>query len=103
MEEVSRKLSAPSCDVRRHDIQKVLIELLGEGILKMGSEVVGVEQEDGQATVVLAVGGRFTGGLVIGCDGIRSVVRDYVAPHSKLHYSGYGLWMACSKASSTSC
>ncbi len=69
----------------------------------MGPEVVGVEQEDGQATVVLAVGGRFTGGRVIGCDGIHSVVRDYVAPHSKLDYSGYGGWMACSKASSTSC
>ena len=90
--EVSRKLGAPSCDVRRRDMQKVLIELLGDGIVKMGSEVVGVEQEDGQATVVLADGGRSTGDLVIGCDGVRSVVRDYVAPHSKLDYSGYSLW-----------
>ena len=39
--EVSRKLGAPSCDVRRRDMQKVLIELLGDGIVKMGSEVRG--------------------------------------------------------------
>ena len=90
--EVSRKLGAPSCDVRRRDMQQVLIEILGEGVVKMGSEVVGVEQEDGQATVVLADGGRSTGDLVIGCDGIHSVVRDYVAPHGKLDYSGYSGW-----------
>ncbi|MEA2702551.1 MAG: FAD-dependent urate hydroxylase [Actinomycetota bacterium] len=90
--DVSRTLGAPSCDVRRRDMQKVLIELLGDGIVQMGSEVVGVEEADGQATVVLAGGGRSTGDLVIGCDGIHSVVRDYVAPHSKLDYSGYGGW-----------
>ncbi|MGH9277645.1 MAG: FAD-dependent monooxygenase [Acidimicrobiales bacterium] len=90
--EVSRKLGAPSCDVRRRDMQKVLIELLGEVTVRMGSEVVAVEQDNGRATVVLGDGERSSGDLVIGCDGVHSVVRDYVAPHHKLDYSGYGGW-----------
>ena len=90
--EVSRKLGAPSCDVRRRDMQKALMDLLGEGTVKMGSEVVGVEQENGQASVVLADGTRSSGDLVIGCDGVHSVVRDYVAPRHALNYSGYKGW-----------
>jgi len=91
--EVSRALGAPSCDVRRPDMQKALIELLGEGTVKMGSEVVGVEQDDDGATVLLADGSRSTGDLVIACDGIHSVVRESVATKKpKLRYSGYGGW-----------
>jgi FAD-dependent urate hydroxylase len=90
--EVSRQLGAPSCDVRRPDMQRALIELLGEERVKMGSEVVGVEQRDGGAEVLLADGGRSGGDLVIGCDGVHSVVRNHVAADPQLRYSGYAGW-----------
>jgi FAD-dependent urate hydroxylase len=90
--EVSRELGAPSCDVRRPDMQRALIELVGEERVKMGSEVVGVEQADGGAEVLLADGTRAAGDLVIACDGVHSVVRDHVAGGSKLRYSGYAGW-----------
>jgi FAD-dependent urate hydroxylase len=90
--EVSRQLGAPSCDVRRPDMQRALIELIGEERVKMGSEVVGVEQRDGSAEVVLADGGRSGGDLVIACDGVHSVVRDHVAADPQLRYSGYASW-----------
>jgi len=90
--EVSRELGAPSCDVRRPDMQRALIELLGDGVVRMGSEVVGVEQDSDSATVLLADGSRSSGDLVIGADGVHSVVRDHVAGSSKLNYSGYSGW-----------
>ena len=90
--EVSRRLGAPSCDVRRPDMQRALIELIGADRVKMGSEVVGVEQRDGSAEVLLADGGRSAGDLVIACDGVHSVVRDHVAADPQLRYSGYASW-----------
>jgi 2-polyprenyl-6-methoxyphenol hydroxylase-like FAD-dependent oxidoreductase len=90
--EVSRKLGAPSCDVRRPDLQRVAIELLGEGTVRMGSECVGVEQDGASATALLAGGGRATGDLVIGADGIHSTVRGEVTGAGKLDYSGYSAW-----------
>jgi 2-polyprenyl-6-methoxyphenol hydroxylase-like FAD-dependent oxidoreductase len=89
---VSRELGAPSCDVRRPDMQRALIELIGTERVKMGSEVVGVEQQDGRAEVLLADGGRSAGDLVIACDGVHSVVRDHVAADPDLRYSGYAAW-----------
>ena len=90
--DVSRQLGAPSCDVRRADMQRALIELIGAERVKMGSEVVGVEQRDGRAEVLLTDGGRAAGDLVIACDGVHSVVRDHVAADPRLRYSGYASW-----------
>jgi 2-polyprenyl-6-methoxyphenol hydroxylase-like FAD-dependent oxidoreductase len=90
--EVSRKLGAPSCDVNRPDLQQVATELLGDGVVKMGSECVGVEQDGDTATALLAGGGRAEGDLVIGADGAHSVTRDSVVPAVKLNYSGYSAW-----------
>lgn len=90
--EVSRKLGAPSCDVRRADLQRALMELLGDGVVHMGSECVGVETNGDSATALLAGGGRATGDIVIGADGIHSTVRSFVAGSAKLSYTGHAGW-----------
>lgn len=93
--EVSRRLGAPTYDIQRHGLQEALIEALGAEHVKMGSEVVGIEQDADSATVVLKDGGRATGDLVIGADGAHSTLRDLVAGRQlKLHYSGFSGWGA---------
>jgi 2-polyprenyl-6-methoxyphenol hydroxylase-like FAD-dependent oxidoreductase len=56
--EVSRRLGAPTYDIQRHGLQEALIEALGADKLRMGSEVVGVEQDGDSASVLLAGGAR---------------------------------------------
>jgi 2-polyprenyl-6-methoxyphenol hydroxylase-like FAD-dependent oxidoreductase len=90
--EVSAKLGAPSCDVNRRDLQRVAIEMLGEEVVRMGSECVDVELDGDTATAVLADGGRAEGSLVIGADGAHSVTRGKVAPDAKVNYSGFSGW-----------
>ena len=90
--EVSRKLGAPSCDARRADLQRALMGLLGDGVVRLGSECVGVETDGDSATVVLGDGSRSTGDLVIGADGIHSTVRSFVAGSAKLSYTGHAGW-----------
>lgn len=93
--EVSRRLGAPTYDIQRHGLQEALIEALGAEHVKMGSEVVGIEQDAGSASAVLADGSRATGDVVIGADGAHSTLRDAVAGrHLPLHYSGFSGWGA---------
>ena len=90
--EASRELGAPSYDINRRDLQATIVDELGTDIVHMGSECVGVEPADDGATVLLAGGGRSAGDLVVGADGIYSVLRDEVAGRSKLRYSGFAGW-----------
>jgi 2-polyprenyl-6-methoxyphenol hydroxylase-like FAD-dependent oxidoreductase len=90
--EVSTKLGAPSCDVNRRDLQRVAIEMLGDDIVRMGSECVDVELDGDTATAVLADGNRAEGSLVIGADGAHSITRGKVAPEAKVNYSGFSGW-----------
>jgi FAD-dependent urate hydroxylase len=90
--EASRELGAPSYDISRRDLQERLIGALGDSTVHMGSECVGIEQSGSEATALLAGGGRASGDLVVGADGIYSVLRDPVAGKSKLRYSGFAGW-----------
>jgi 2-polyprenyl-6-methoxyphenol hydroxylase-like FAD-dependent oxidoreductase len=93
--EVSRKLGAPSYDMLRAGLLSSLVNLIDDSnAVKMGSECVGIEQDEGTATAVLADGSRITGDLVIGADGIHSVIRNAVVGKSKLRYSGYSAVVA---------
>jgi FAD-dependent urate hydroxylase len=74
--EVSATTGAPSMDVDRRRLQEEIVDLLGDGVYRFGSEVVGVEQDDASATVRLADGRTATGDLVIAADGIHSTIRD---------------------------
>lgn len=76
IQEESEKVGAPSMDVDRRRLQEELIDLLGAERFHFGHEVTEVVEQPDRATVVLAGGDRHDGDLVIGADGIHSIVRD---------------------------
>lgn len=78
IQKTSQEIGAPSMDVDRRRLQEQMIDLLGAERYCFGSEVVDVEQDSDSATVVLADGSRASGDLVLGGDGIHSIVRDRV-------------------------
>lgn len=51
-----------------------------------------VEQDTGTVTAHFSNGSTATGDLLIGADGIRSTVRNCLAPQSKPEYAGYIAW-----------
>ena len=71
-------VGAPSMDVDRRRLQEEMIELIGPERYHFGSEVTGVERDDEAVSLVLADGSRARGDLVLGGDGIHSVIRDEV-------------------------
>ncbi len=80
--EASEKVGAPSMDVDRRRLQEAMIELIGGERYHFGSEVTGVEEGDDGVSLVLADGTRASGDLVLGGDGIHSVIRDDVLEQS---------------------
>jgi FAD-dependent urate hydroxylase len=76
VKEVSDPVGAPSMDIDRRRLQEEIVDMLGDGVYRFESEVVGVEQDGASATATLAGGASATGDLVIAADGIHSTVRD---------------------------
>jgi len=64
--------------VARTDLQRMLLDALGAGVVKLGCECVGVEQDEATATAVFSDGQRRTGDLVVAADGTHSRLRPFV-------------------------
>ncbi len=82
IQKTSAEVGAPSMDVDRRRLQEAMIELLGTGTYRFGSEVTGVEEGDDGVALILADGSRAEGDLVLGGDGIHSTIRDDVLEQS---------------------
>jgi 2-polyprenyl-6-methoxyphenol hydroxylase-like FAD-dependent oxidoreductase len=63
-----------------------------ESAYRLGSAVSAADQDEGQVTVTLANGENLTADLLIAADGIRSTVRQQLAPAAQAHYAGYVAW-----------
>ena len=80
--------------IRRSDLQAVLAEAAGE--VRLGVEVTAVEQDAGAATVRADNGTEERGDLVVGADGVRSLVRRAVVDARPPRYAGYTAWRGIS-------
>jgi FAD-dependent urate hydroxylase len=78
--------------VARRDLQKLLLEAFG-GEVKLDHQCVGVEETAEGVTAFFENGHHATGDLVIAADGIRSILRTYVAEQEvEPTYAGYINW-----------
>ena len=78
-EEAVARWGAPFYHLHRADLHDALRAALGEGYLTLGARGVAVEQRGDTAIVRFADGRAATGDLLVGADGIHSVVREHVA------------------------
>ncbi|WP_253765969.1 FAD-dependent monooxygenase [Goodfellowiella coeruleoviolacea] len=85
-----RMFGAPFHTVHRADVQRVLAgAYLGEGgVLELGRKCVGVTEDAGGVELVFADGSRVEADVVVGADGVHSVVRDAVAGPDRPVFSG---------------
>jgi len=70
---------APFYHLHRADLHDALRAALGDQHITLGARCVAVEQHNNGVTARFADGGEATGDLLIGADGIHSVVREHVA------------------------
>ncbi len=90
--EVSDEFGLPTLSVLRSDLQFELIEGLEEGTLHLGRTCVGCEQDGEEVVARFEDGQEERGALLVGADGMKSVVTQAVIDDSALRYSGYCGW-----------
>ena len=88
LSEISRTAGAPCVCVHRAVLQRVLLEELPPESVRTGERCVGFED----SSAVLEDGARVEGDVVVGADGIRSVVRERLHEAAMPRYAGYTCW-----------
>lgn len=82
----------PYLHVHRADLVEVLAGALPDGIVRLGSRVTGIDDGDDGCTLSLHDGSTLDVDVVIGADGIHSVVRDALFGREDPTFSGYVCW-----------
>ncbi len=70
---------------------------LRPGTLYLGKRCQGIRQDDGGATVAFDDGTEVSAEVVVGADGIRSVVREAVVPAAPLRYAGQTCYLGVAR------
>ncbi|HJS50012.1 MAG TPA: FAD-dependent monooxygenase, partial [Gaiellaceae bacterium] len=83
-----KHFGAPLLDFYRPDLHELLLRALPDGVIRFGAWAAAVEQDDSQATLVLADGSRMRADAVVAADGIRSRLRQQLVGADEPEFSG---------------
>jgi len=78
--------------VHRAELLAMLLKALGEDKVQLGARCMGFSQDAARVCVRFAGGREAQGDLLIGADGLHSVVRTQLFGPSKPRYAGYTCW-----------
>jgi salicylate hydroxylase len=97
-DEAVARWGAPFYHLHRADLHDALRAALGEEHLTLGARCIAVAQDETSVTVRFADGREARGDLLIGADGIHSVVREHVAGADRPLYAGQVSWRGIAPA-----
>ncbi|MCW5849835.1 MAG: FAD-dependent monooxygenase [Anaerolineae bacterium] len=91
-EELERRYGAANLGIHRADLQRILLDRLGEEVVHLGATCSGFSQDEDGVTVRFEDGREARADVLIGADGIHSTVRAQLFGKEKPRYSGYTAW-----------
>ena len=89
---INQKLNTPTIGIHRADLQAKLADALGREHITLGTTCVAYTQDEKGATALFAEGDEVRGQLLVGADGIQSLVRNQLLGNEPLRYAGYTAW-----------
>jgi len=92
--EAARRYGAPMYNVHRADLIDILASRLPASAIRLGAKVAGIGQNADRAWVDLAGGERVEADVVVGADGIHSVVRAALRGPEKTQFANILMWRA---------
>jgi len=95
--EIEQRVGAPTFGVRRPDLHRVLLDAVEDGVVRFGSTCEDFEEDGEGVRVRLAGGGEEQGDVLIGADGLRSVLRAQLPGATQPRYAGYVSWQAIAR------
>jgi 2-polyprenyl-6-methoxyphenol hydroxylase-like FAD-dependent oxidoreductase len=95
------RLGLPVMVFHRAELLTVLVAAAHDVPIHRGHECHLVEQDAARVTARFANGGQASGDVLVGADGLRSIVRQQVAVPGELRYSGYTAWRGIASVDTT--
>jgi len=90
--EANHSAGAPGFDVHRAELLRALLERLGVDGVRYGSRCVAVRAQAAAGVADLEDGSAVAGRVLVGADGVHSVVRAHVAPETRIRLGNIGVW-----------
>jgi 2-polyprenyl-6-methoxyphenol hydroxylase-like FAD-dependent oxidoreductase len=78
--------------LHRGDLHMVLLKAVGESTIQMSARCVGFRQDDKHVWAQFADGREVQGDLLIGADGVHSVIRQQLFSKARLRLVGQSSW-----------
>lgn len=97
--EAAARYGAPMYNIHRADLVDILARALPPGCMVFGKKVVGFAQSAREVEVELHTGERVRGDVLVGCDGIHSVVREVLRGKEEKHFANFLMWRSLVPAS----
>ncbi len=91
---LSKKYGADNFTIHRHDLHQVLLSKIDPNTLFTDKKVINFEQIKNAIRLTFSDGTEHTTSFLVAADGIHSVIRQKLIPHSTPRYSGYTCWRA---------
>lgn len=91
---ITADLGDPTVSIHRNDVMRTLQKAAGDLSVRYGAEVVDFEIGDGGVSVTCADGRTTHADVLIGADGIRSIVRTKLSGELQPTEYGYVCWLA---------
>ncbi len=89
---LGQRLGAPSIGIHRADLQGKLADALGREHIQFGMTCVAYNRDEKGANALFAEGDDLRGQILVGADGIKSLVRNQLLGPEPLRYAGYTAW-----------
>jgi 2-polyprenyl-6-methoxyphenol hydroxylase-like FAD-dependent oxidoreductase len=89
---MGERLGAPSVGIHRAELQAKLADALGREHVHPGMTCVGYTPDEKGATALFAEGDEARGQILVGADGIKSLVRHQLLGPEPPRYAGYTAW-----------
>jgi 2-polyprenyl-6-methoxyphenol hydroxylase-like FAD-dependent oxidoreductase len=83
--------------LHRAELLNILYDAAGKDAVRVGSRCVGIDQDAGGVTARFEDGREARGDLLIGADGLRSIVRSALFGSEPPRYGGYTAWRAITR------
>ena len=91
-EDLLKRLGTINSVVHRAELHAALLAALGKEKVSLGKTCIGFTQDETGACVRFADGEEACGDLIIGADGLHSVLRSQLFGARKPRYAGYTCW-----------
>ena len=92
LDTIEQRVGAPSLGIHRADLLRLLADVVSQGSVHVQAHCVGFRQEPGHVIAHFADGHEQQADLLVGADGLYSVIREQLLGQQPPRYSGYTCW-----------